>query len=241
MQDVIVAESNLAKYNKSLEKTIEDKKQRLEKALLVLKNLEQDLKKSRDEQFIKDLSSESIPRIDLPAKRIRENLTIIDSYSADMGELIRKHDTLLQIINKSKALQEIQETRKQTGEIQNFKITTNMEKIFEEYPVIIKNAIHDIDLIAQTASGIRQFIKINDLQLKPLNLKSTLEKITTIFFAKSKKTAKSGKNIDLNTDFNEVPTIKASYPGLMHTFKALLKNAFEAVETQSIISRIPIP
>lgn len=226
----IVAESNLAKYNRSLEQMIEDKKQRLKEALLFLKTAEERLKISHNNRFMEDLSSKAALRLDEPARMIMENLITIENYRWNMTELIKRYETLLEIINRS-TVQEREHTRSRIEDINDFRKITDMEKIFKHYPEIINASIKGINIIAKTASDLKSFIQISGNQPpKPLSVKQTIEKALAGILTRYTR------SIDIQTAFNETPEIKASPEGLLKAFNAILINAFEAVGTQGIIS-----
>lgn len=226
----IVAESNLAKYNKSLEQMIKDKKQRLEEALTALKSTEEELKQSREHQFMADFTSKAARRLDEPAEEVMNNLTTIEGYRSDMTELIDKYKNLLNIINTTKSLRETDDTRTRIAAIKEFRRTTDMERILEHYPEIINSSIQGIGLIAKTAAEIRRFIQDSNGTPKPLSVRHTMEK------ALAEVLTIQTRNIDVQTDFDDIPEIEASPNALVNAFKAVLKNAFQAVGPQGFVS-----
>jgi signal transduction histidine kinase len=226
----IVAESNLAKYNKSLEQMIKDKKQRLEDALTALKTAEEELKQSKDQHFMANFSSKAAQRLDRPTEEVMENLTTIEGYRSDMTELIDKYKKLLHIINISKTLRETDDTTTRIKAINEFRRTTDMDRILEHYPEIINSSIQGIGLIAKTATEIRSFIQDSNGTPKPLNVKHTIEK------ALAEVLTIQTRRIDIQTDFDDIPDIKASHGALENAFKAIINNSFQAVGPQGIVS-----
>ncbi|MBI9090558.1 MAG: response regulator [Desulfobacterium sp.] len=226
----IVAESNLAKYNKSLEQMIKDKKHRLEEALTSLKTAEEELKQSKEHRFIEDFTSKAAQRLDQPAEAVMNNLTTIEGYRSDMTELIDKYKALLQIIDISKSLRKTSDTNTRIDEINAFRKTTNMDRILERYPEIINNSLQGIGLIVKTAAEIKRFIQATNGSPKPMSVKHTIEK------ALAEVLTKQTRKIDIHTDFNDIPEIEASPGGVLNAFKAILKNSFQAVGPQGIVS-----
>lgn len=226
----IVAESNLAKYNKSLEQMIKDKKHRLEEALTSLKTTEEELKRSREQRFMEDFTSKAAQRLDQPAEEIMKNLTTIEGYRSDMTDLIGKYKQLLHIIDTSKSLRETDDTRTRIEAINEFRRTTDMDRILEHYPEIINSSIHGIGLIAKTAAEIKRFVQESNGAPKPMNIKHSIEK------ALAEVLARQTRDIDVQTDFEDIPDINASHMALVNAFKAVLKNSFQAVGPQGIVS-----
>ncbi len=226
----IVAESNLAKYNKSLEQMIKDKKHRLEEALTNLKKAEEELKRSREHRFMEDFTSKAAQRLDQPAKEVMNNLTTIEGYRSDMTELIDKYKTLLHIIDISKSIRETNDANSRIKEINEFRKTTNMDRILELSPEIISNSLQGIGLIVKTAAEIKRIIQDTNGSPKPMNVKHTIEK------ALAEVLTIQMKNIDIHTDINDIPEIEASPGGVLNAFKAVLKNSFQAVGPQGIVS-----
>ncbi|MCP4119972.1 MAG: response regulator [Desulfobacteraceae bacterium] len=226
----IVAESNLAKYNKSLEQMIKDKKMRLEEALSALKTAEEELKQSRDHRLMADFTSKAARRLDEPAEEVMNNLTTIEGYRSDMTELIDKYKKLLHLINTSKSLRETNDTRTRIEEIKEFRQTTDMDRILAHYPEIINSSIQGIGLISKTAAEIRRIIQDSNGAPTPLSVKHTIEK------ALAEVLTIQTRNIDVQTDFEEIPEIEASQGALVNAFKAVLKNSFQAMGPQGFVS-----
>lgn len=228
----LVAESNLAKYNRSLEKMIDSKSQRLKQAIQDLANKEQQLMKANSMAQIGNISISSITEIDTAGNDLKANMDIIDRYRQHLSQLLEKYEMFQSIITPSSGSRKNHDQKTNTviHDIAQFKKEIHLDDILKHYPEIIKDSTKGIEYIAKAVNDLKQFISISDEPNKKANIQKLLQKII-------KRTAKDySPQINIQTDFEPVPNILISQDGFEMAFAEILKNAYEAVGSHGIIS-----
>ncbi|MFH1156569.1 MAG: ATP-binding protein [Pseudomonadota bacterium] len=226
----IVAESNLAKYNRSLEGMLEDKKHRLEKALQALEKAEQDLNHAQRLYSLEAFSAKAASRMDQPAKTVKANLTTIDCYRQNLTTLLVKYENLLHILNGHARTLAGEDPDNSMDGIRIFRKTIDLETILEHYPEIIKDSRKGIELISRTVSDMKSFIMINS------DLKTKVQVNDLLRESLARINPGTLKHIDIQTDLDDLPELYASRPALGRAFDDLVLASFNAVDRQGIIS-----
>lgn len=226
----IVAESNLAKYNRSLEGMLEDKKNRLRKALDALKQSRQMLTRTEADTTIHGFSSKAALALDEPALAVGENLKTIEQYRHDLTRLLGQYEHLLRIINGHANLLAAETTRPAFEDVTAFRDQIGMDSILEHYPEIIRDSMNGIQHITETISDIRLFISINTSRPVDTDLNHLLRDILKSMECKDKPL------IDIQTDFGLVPPVKINVQGMRKVFEAIINNACRAMGNAGIIS-----
>jgi len=232
----IVAESNLGKYSKSLERMLEDKRKRLVEALSTLERADEELKQAKNIYSIKDLSSQAAMRLEPTAETIKENLDIIEKYRIDMTLLLNQYEDLLQIISQHGREIHARDNARIEA-IKQFSDKIDINLINENYPAIIKDCAKGIDQIKKTASDIKSFIRISSESKKRIDINQMVKKIIDQAEGPKNKTeGPKNKTIDIQMNFGELPEVEASFNSLQSALNALLDNAVLAVESLGLIS-----
>lgn len=227
----IVAESNLTKYNRSLERMIESKTQRLKEALTTLEDTERKLLDTQKAAIVSDLSTASLESLASSNALIRGNLKKMNEYRRQITFLLEKYNTLETIITSHngtrRELEEI--TRNNIREINAYKSEIHLGTLLETYPRIIEDSLEGIRKIADAITDIRLFVAINEEPRTPVDLNALLREISGC-------QTYEGKRIDIQLDLQELPALTLPEQSIRQAVQAVVDNAFEAVSTHGIIS-----
>lgn len=228
----IVAESNLTKYNRSLEKMIENKSARLENAINTLKEKEDELRAAKRAAVVSDLSAASVDSVGQNGEKLQSNLETMNQYRREMTLLLEKYTTLQDIIfNAQRKNANVRNAVKKTIlEIEEYKNEIDLETILAKYPDIIKDSTLGIRQIADAVADIKRFISIND---EPFDTADPNRLIQNAAQAVKKKMA---PEIDLQMDLKAVPRISLPQANMVRAFGEIIKNACQAVGSRGIVS-----
>ncbi len=228
----IVAESNLTKYNRSLEKMIDNKSIRLKTALTALEIKGKELREAHKSAAVGDISSVNISQLNVSGNRLKENLRRMNQYRSDMTLLLEKYETLQNLIAPaSKATPALSgKTGETLDDIDQCKKDIDLDEILTKYPEIIKDSAEGIEKISTAVNDIQCFIAIKDEPLKKTDinrlLKTTASELKDSF----------SSNIDLQMDFAYIPEIRLAEKNMKKAFHEIIKNAFEAIPSKGIVS-----
>ncbi len=226
----IVAESNLTKYNRSLEKMIESKSNRLKEALFLLETTKSELLKTRKVAIESKISTLSLDTVDTSTTIIESNLKKIDHYSQTMALLLEKYTLLENIITSNKGENPKEKVTKTIQRIEEYKTHMDFDTLIKNYPTIIRESAKGIEQISTAVSDIKLFVSINEEPFLPTDIRLLLEKN-----AVSHKPPPH-KKIDIQLDLEKVPIVSLPARHMEKAVNALLKNAFQAIEYNGIVS-----
>lgn len=228
----IVAESNLTKYNRSLEKMIDNKSIRLKTALRALELKEKELQKANKLADVGDLSCATIVTLDHSNEALKGNLDTIDKFRIDMTVLLEKYETLQNIIVSHSDTSNDLSVKKQNVmvDIDQFKKDIDLKDILAKYPEIIKDSTKGIEHISRAVNDIKLFISINDEPLEKTDINSLLKSVL------NNLKAQINPKIEIQTDFGKIPRINIAPKNMENAFFEIIKNAFQAIKHHGIIS-----
>lgn len=228
----IVAESNLTKYNRSLEKMLENKSERLKIAIKALRQREKELEKSNQSAHIGKIASATLTSTDYSGQTLKDNLDTINAYRSDMTILLEKYETLHDIIARNSDLPGsfLNQTQATMDDIDNFKNDVDINSIQNKYPEIIQDSIKGIDHISEAISDIKLFISINNKNRETTDINELLNRVISAL------KSEFSQSIDLQIDFEKLPHISVGTNNIEKAFYEILKNAFEAVQPKGIIN-----
>ncbi len=228
----IVAESNLTKYNRSLEKMIDSKSKRLKIAIIALEKKEYELLQANRLANVGDVSSASLKELDTSKGNLKENLAVMDKYRSDMTVLLEKYEILQNIIilNPDSIPNEKEKTEEVINEIDQLKKDIDFDEILKKYPEIIEDSTRGIEYISKAVNDIKLFISINEEKRVETDINALL------ISASNEIKSQFSTNIDLQTDFGTIPRIIISPENMTKAFREIIKNAYESVQTKGIIS-----
>ncbi|WP_022668903.1 ATP-binding protein [Desulfospira joergensenii] len=227
----IVAESNLTKYNRSLEKMIQIKSARLEKALITLETQEIEFLQARKVVMVSDISSASLATLHESGNQVMSNLNTIDNYRQEITLLLEKYQVLQEIINSRKKMDEVQEPVVKTiQEINHHKTRMDLENILKVYPEIIEDSARGIEQISQAVSDMRLIIESGQEPARKTDVNLIIEDVL-----KEMKNSFDTK-VEVQMNLGEVPEISLPETGFKTAVTAVIKNGFQAMETRGIIS-----
>jgi len=228
----IVAESNLTKYNRSLEKMIDSKSTRLKTALTTLKIKEKELVEAHKSAAVGDISSVNLTRMNASGDRLKENLSLMDRYRADITLLLEKYEILQSLISPPSRgpAAPAGKTVDTLKDIDQLKKEMDFNEILVNYPEIIKDSADGIEQISKAVNDIQCFMAIKDEPLEKTDINSLLKPVCSEL-----KEAFSPK-IGLQTDFAAIPEIRIAKETMKKAFHEIIKNAFEAISSKGIVS-----
>ncbi len=228
----IVAEHNLTKYNRSLEKILDTKTRRLKASLLELEAKEKELKEANFLAAVGDISSATLDQLDLSQEDLKKNLDTMDRYRSEMTHLLEKYEIVQNIIYSAPGSADslIRSTHETFEKIEQFKQEIDIEAILAKYPEIIKDCSNGIGYISRTIEDIKRFISIDDEPEKPVDinllLASEIDKVKKTF----------NRQIELQTDFDALPEINLTPENMEKAFSEIIRNSFQAVSGKGIVS-----
>lgn len=227
----IVAESNLTKYNRSLERMIESKTLRLKEALASLEATEKQLFVSQKTAIVSDLSAVSLKTLNESNSMIDNNLKKMNLYRQQMTFLLEKYNTLETIITLHQGTkQELEKAaRSSIEEISSFKNEIDLETVLKKYPRIIEDSLKGIQQISEAINDVRMFVDINEENWVPTDLNHMLKQVSQAIDSGSKK-------IDFQFDLRTLPVIPLPVRNMEKALGAVIENAVTAVDTHGIVS-----
>lgn len=228
----IVAESNLTKYNRSLEKMIDDKSSRLKTAIKALRQKENELKKANQLAQIGDISSATLDSLNVSSDHLKDNLEIMSHYQSDMTILLEKYETLQSLINANAGLSvsPAGKTKTAIDEIDQLRKEVKIELILERYPEIIKDSAQGISQISKAVDDIKRFVSITEENLVKRDLNQLLQKVLN----QIQKSFVS--SIEVQSRFDTIPIFAMATQNMEKAFSEIFKNAFQSIESKGIIS-----
>ncbi|MCG8688421.1 MAG: ATP-binding protein [Desulfobacterales bacterium] len=227
----IVAESNLTKYNRSLERMIESKTQRLKEALSSLEAAEKQLFITQKAAIISDVSSISLNTFDSSNSILDENVRKMNLYRQQLTFLLEKYNTLETIISVYQgSKQELgKDVLQSIEDIKTFKTEIDLDRILKKYPKIIEDSLKGIKQISLAVSDVKLFMAINDEGFESTDINHLLKQLI-------ENGSVQQKNIDIQFDLQDIPAIRLPRNNVRKAFQAIIENAVKAVNTKGIIS-----
>lgn len=227
----IVAESNLTKYNRSLERMIESKTQRLKEALSSLEAAEKQLFITQKAAIISDVSSISLNTFDSSNSILDENVRKMNLYRQQLTFLLEKYNTLETIISVYQgSKQELgKDVLQSIEDIKTFKTEIDLDRILKKYPKIIEDSLKGIKQISLAVSDVKLFMAINDEGFESTDINHLLKQLI-------ENGSVQQKNIDIQFDLQDIPAIRLPRNNVSKAFQAIIENAVKAVNTKGIIS-----
>ena len=229
----VMAESNLHKYNRSLEKMIDTKSDLLKQAISALKQKEKELQETVKMAHIGDITTQSFSKLDFSGDDIKANLDTMSRYKRALTALLGKYDMLQNIISpdsdRFKSLTE-SETKDALKEIDQLKKNIDITQIMKEYPRIIEESSQGIDNVTQAVNDIRLFISISDEPPVTMDINKNLKQ------AANKTMAHSKNAIQIQTDLSPLPIFQGAPATLEQALYRIIQNAVEAMNQKGIIA-----
>jgi two-component system, NtrC family, sensor kinase len=227
----IVAESNLTKYNRSLEKMIEDKSNRLKDALLTLEMTKSQLQKTRKSAMPSEISNLTLDTLDRSNTLVESNLKKIDHYGQSMALLLEQYSLLEKILTSTAQGPPDGGTLAETIQgIENYKTQIDLDTLLKNYPKFIQASVMGIKEISRVISDIKLFVSIDKEPCQPTDIPLLLEK------ASGARTPDPHKKIDIQLELEKVPLVPLPARHMEKAVSALLDNAFQSIDAQGIIS-----
>ena len=220
----IVAESNLTKYNKTLEQLIETKTKRIKEALTALEQVERQLFTTQKAAIVSDISSASLQSLDASNKALDSYLHRISDHLTQVNDLAEIYFALERTLEEQSDAQELVDIARQGIEkIKTLKNKIEFEKIAGCYPDIVENAIIDCDRMGNSISDIKRFVAINNEVCETIEINQIIEEIRA-------KNPGKDKSAIIEMDLQSTPIVPLPKQNLTQAIEAVIENAVEAIE-----------
>ncbi len=227
----IVAESNLTKYNRSLEKMIQIKSARLEKALISLETKEIELLQARKAVMVSDISSVSIHTLDKSGNAALSNLDTINTYRREMTLLLEKYNALQGIFISGQKSQDLVRAATHTlEEIDREKNRMDLESMLQDYPVIIEDSSKGLERIADAVSDMMLIIESGKEPFQSTDIKLAIEE------AAEQVKACFDSKVDLKINLKETPPLFLPKQSFQKAVMAVVENGFQAMGEKGVVS-----
>ena len=227
----IVAESNLTKYNRSLEKMIQIKSARLEEALIALEARELEILQARKVAMVSDISSATLSSLDESGTHILSNLNTINGYRHEMTLLLEKYQALQEIILAHEKEEDIPKAVTETiQDIDDHKIRVDLAAILKAYPKIIDDSTRGIEQIHEAVSDMRLVIESGRETPQGADINQIIED------AVREVRSSLDSKVDVQMDLSEIPVLALPKDDFRSALAAVIKNGFQAMGTKGIIS-----
>jgi len=226
----IVAEANLEKYNKSLERMIEDKSHRLKESLETLETLQEKLKQAEELSGVGQMASQAAGHLEQPVDRVKKNLTAIQRYRRDITKLIEQYEILLAALHTN-ADTFSKNAARTISQINEMKTGLDLETTLRTCPDIIDDSLEEMNQISDTVSHLKHFLTLVNESREPLALNPLIRK------AVKREAEKCSKTVEIHTSFAADSRMEAAAPeSMLAVFSAIINNACHAVGPSGIIS-----
>ncbi|HAZ49313.1 MAG TPA: GAF domain-containing protein [Cyanobacteria bacterium UBA11371] len=152
--------------------------------------------------------------INNPVNFIYGNITHAKQYSDDLLHLLKLYQ---------------QQSPNPSGEISNFAEAIDLEFIVDDLPKILTSMAIGADRIRQLVLSLRNFSRLDEAEMKPVNIHDGIE--STLLILQPRLKAKSdGFSIELIKDYGDLPPVEC-YAGQMNqVFTNVLSNGIDALE-----------
>lgn len=225
----IVAESNLSKYNKTLEQLIQNKTKRIKEAVTALKQMERQLFTTQKATVVSDISSAALQSLDASNKALDTYLHRISKHRLQMHSLLERYLALEGTLEEQGDAQDLVDNARQGIEkLQGLKKEMAFEKIVTRYPETIDNAIIDCKRMENAISDVQRFVAINDEIYENLEINQIIEKIRA-------KIPGRDKGVVIQMNLQSTPVVPLPRQNLTQAIEAIIDNAVHAIEPNGSI------
>ena len=222
----IVAESNLAKYNKSLERMIEEKRTSLNTAMETLKKAESHLKEARKTSPAGMIVRDTVKDLSVKGEDIKQKLTTIDRYRKNLSSLIEKYGILQNIMDQRTGEDRHEKT---LADIRTMREKIDIHATIKNFPDIIRNSEKGIEFITDVVSDIQTFTQINQEPFARTDINGIVSR------AIGELQPRFSGDIHIKTELSDIPEVQCPPRNMERAVKEILKNAFESVDSRGFI------
>ncbi len=188
--------------------------QQLAVALKDLQNTQAQLIQTEKMSSLGQLVAGVAHEINNPVNFIYGNLSHAKQYSEDLLSLLKLYQ---------------QEFPNTSGEIRNFIEAIDLEFILDDLPKILSSMAIGADRIRQLVLSLRNFSRLDEAEMKPVNIHDGIE--STLLILQPRLKAKSdGFSIELIKDYGDLPPVECYAGQLNQVFTNVLSNAIDALE-----------
>jgi signal transduction histidine kinase len=207
----------LEQTNADLELRVDERTEKLSNALQSLQMAQAQMLQSEKMSSLGQMVAGIAHEINNPVTFISGNLTHANNYVSDLMELLERYQK-----HYPDAI----------GEIQNYIEDCDLEFVTLDLPKLLKSMQEGAKRIQSIVLSLRNFSRLDEAQLKSVDLHEGLENTLLLLQHRLKHTRK-GREIEIVKNFEELPKIECYAGQLNQVFLNLLSNAIDALENVS--------
>jgi two-component system, NtrC family, sensor kinase len=209
---------DLAIVNQNLERRVRDRTNDLEKLLVELQQTQTQLIQSEKMNSLGQLVAGLAHEINNPISFIYGNLGYTKEYMANLFEIVTAYQN--QYPQSNRLLD------KMTEELE-------LDYIQEDFPKMLNSMQNGADRIRQLILTLRNFSRLDEGGLKPVNLHDGLDSTLLVLNYRLSQLS-NGLSVRLIKEYGDLPEIECYADELNQVFLHLLNNAIDHLETSAV-------
>lgn len=200
--------------NANLELQVQERTSNLQQALEDLKKVQTQLIQTEKMSSLGQLVAGIAHEINNPVNFIYGNISHINQYAKELLEMLELYQQQQTEINA-----EIQQRAKEI----------DLEFLVEDLPKILSSMEIGIDRIQQIVSGLRTFSRLDEAEIKAVNIHEGIDS-TLLILQYRLKTKSELNQIKLVKEYGDLPLVECYAGQLNQVFMNVLINAIDALE-----------
>lgn len=214
VQQMRATVSELEKNNQELEFRVEERTEKLSKALYSLQIAQARIIQTEKMSSLGQMVAGIAHEINNPISFIQGNLSHAEQYMNALTELLQIYE---QYVEKS------------IPEIEEYEIEHDIEFIIQDLPKLLKSMQEGTERIQSIVLNLRNFSRLDEAQLKRVDLHEGLESTLLLLQHRLKSTAKRNP-IKVIKQYNQLPKVECYAGQFNQVFLNILSNAIDALD-----------
>lgn len=220
-EDLKQANGQLEDYSRTLEQKVEErtlelkaKNHQLESTLQELKQTQTQLIQTEKMSSLGQLVAGVAHEINNPVNFIHGNLIHASDYTKDLLKMLQ--------------LYQQQPSLNPDPEIQALAEEVDLEYLLEDLPKLLSSMRVGADRIRQIVLSLRNFSRLDEAEMKPVNIHEGIE--STLLILQHRLQKKGDFSIEIAKEYGELPLVECYAGQLNQVFMNILSNAIDALE-----------
>ncbi|WP_432809661.1 trifunctional serine/threonine-protein kinase/ATP-binding protein/sensor histidine kinase [Pantanalinema sp. GBBB05] len=229
-EDLKQANGQLENYSRTLEQKVEErtlelqaKNHQLEFTLQELQQTQTQLIQTEKMSSLGQLVAGVAHEINNPVNFIHGNLVHASDYTTDLLKILQLYQ---------------QQSPSPSPEIQALAEDVDLEFLLEDLPKLLNSMQVGADRIRQIVLSLRNFSRLDEAEMKPVNIHEGIE--STLLILQHRLQKKSDCNIEIVKEYGELPLVECYAGQLNQVFMNILSNAIDALEEYDREKRISL-